>query len=156
MKKIPLIVSLSTLGFTGYIAAPGTCATLVTLPVMLGLRFLIGDDFWYGVVVAIFAFASIKIISRALAYFAPRPDPSEIVLDEFVGCLVTFVAVPLTWYTVFAGFVLFRFFDITKWFGVRSVERLSGGLGVVADDVLAAVWSNAILQLALFAWSNWV
>jgi phosphatidylglycerophosphatase A len=72
-------------------------------------------------------------------------DPGCIVIDEFVGVLVTMAGHKLTILALFEGFILFRAFDILKPYPIRKVERLPGGLGIVADDVLAGIFASALL-----------
>ena len=72
------------------------------------------------------------------------PDHPGIVIDEIVGYLVTMLFVPLAWYWVLAGFFLFRVFDIWKPWPVSLVDRkVSGGFGIMLDDVLAKVSAHA-------------
>jgi phosphatidylglycerophosphatase A len=80
-------------------------------------------------------------------------DPQLVVVDEFAGILVTFVAVPATWATALLGFALFRIFDIAKpyplsWLGTK----VPGGFGIMVDDLGAGVFACALLQL----WVRWV
>jgi len=78
-------------------------------------------------------------------------DPSKVVMDEFVGYLITMTLVPGSWKYMILGFVLFRFFDILKPLGVRYLDKnLKGGLGVMMDDVLAGVY--ACLSLHFIIW----
>jgi len=77
-------------------------------------------------------------------------DASKIVIDEAVGLWVTMLFVPFNWLNILLAFGLFRFFDIAKPFGVRKLENLKGGLGVMADDILAGIYANIILQIILF------
>ena len=78
-------------------------------------------------------------------------DPSKVVMDEFVGYLITMTLVPADWKYMLLGFVLFRFFDILKPLGVRYLDKnLKGGLGVMMDDVLAGVY--ACLSLHFIIW----
>lgn len=80
-------------------------------------------------------------------------DPGLIVIDEVVGQCITFVgATHLNWKSFAAAFVLFRAFDITKPYPIRRLEALPGGLGIVADDALAGVYSA--LVLFLMGWFN--
>ena len=77
-------------------------------------------------------------------------DNKEIVWDEFCGFWLTMVAVPFSWLNVLLGFLLFRYFDIHKPWPIRLVDRkLSGGLGVMADDILAGLAACACLHLLL-------
>ena len=58
--------------------------------------------------------------------------------------------VPFTWINVMIGFVLFRFFDIAKPLGIRKMESLESGIGVMADDMLAGIYSNIVLQIIIY------
>lgn len=78
-------------------------------------------------------------------------DHGAIVWDEVAGMLVTFIAVPLTWDTAVLGFVLFRFFDIAKPSVIGYVDkRFDGGLGIMADDIIAGICSLALLHVYLY------
>lgn len=146
MNKPSRAVRFATLGPIGYMIAPGTCATAATLPCAYLMATYLSDQFYMATVI-IFIILSTFIINRALEFFKEDQDPSQIVLDEALGCLVTFYAVPMTPITIIIGFVLFRFFDITKWFGISKVERLIGALGIIADDLLAAILANVITRI---------
>jgi phosphatidylglycerophosphatase A len=78
-----------------------------------------------------------------------KKDPGAVVVDEVAGQLVTFLFVP--WlaggWTVFAGFIAFRVFDIWKPYPVRRLEGLGGGLGIMADDLLAGFYAAAAMSL---------
>jgi phosphatidylglycerophosphatase A len=78
-----------------------------------------------------------------------KKDPGAVVVDEVAGQLVTFLFVP--WlaggWTVVAGFVAFRVFDIWKPYPVRRLEGLGGGLGIMADDLLAGFYAAAVMSL---------
>lgn len=77
-------------------------------------------------------------------------DPGCIVIDEVAGMMVTCFALPHTIYIGIAGFVLFRLLDITKPFPIKYMERkCPGGIGVVIDDVIAGLMSNAALRVLL-------
>jgi len=75
-----------------------------------------------------------------------RTDPSEVVIDEVAGFLVTMLLLPTSWVNMGLGFVLFRFFDIAKPWPVRQAERLKGGFGIVVDDLLAGVYAHLCLR----------
>jgi phosphatidylglycerophosphatase A len=78
-----------------------------------------------------------------------RKDPGAVVVDEVAGQLLAFVFVPIgapAWVTL-AGFILFRLFDIWKPYPVRRLEALESGLGIMADDVLAGIYSAILLGL---------
>jgi len=79
-------------------------------------------------------------------------DHNRVVIDEVAGMFVSLLFVPVTLPYIIAGFILFRFFDILKPLFIRRLEALPGGWGVMADDLLAGVYANIILQLIV--WLN--
>jgi phosphatidylglycerophosphatase A len=98
------------------------------------------------------------ICAKAVDMFADEwgEDPGHVVADEMVGMWLTLVGNPLNLGNIAIGFLLFRFFDIAKPLGVRRLEAIPGGWGVVLDDVLAGVYANIILQLInLYFNLNW-
>ena len=88
--------------------------------------------------------------STAVAAQVGLHDPGIVVVDEVVGMWVTLVLVPFTPLTAGLGFLLFRLMDIVKPFPARDFERLPGGWGIVADDVMAGIYANLALRLGLF------
>ncbi|WPQ65763.1 phosphatidylglycerophosphatase A [Chitinophaga sancti] len=76
-------------------------------------------------------------------------DDKKVVIDEVAGMFVTVLFVPVTPAYMLAGLVLFRFFDIVKPLYIRRTEALPGGLGVMMDDIVAGIYSNILLQLAI-------
>jgi phosphatidylglycerophosphatase A len=81
-------------------------------------------------------------------------DPGAIVIDEVAGMTLSVLLLPLTAPVLLAGFVLFRIFDIVKPFPARDSQRLTGGLGVMIDDLIAGVYALAVLSLgrAVLGW----
>ena len=78
-----------------------------------------------------------------------RKDPSQVVIDEVAGQLVTLIAAPIGWKALLAGFILFRAFDIVKPPPIRRLERLPEGTGIVVDDLGAGVYGLIVMQLLL-------
>ena len=74
-------------------------------------------------------------------------DNNRVVIDEISGMCITLLFVPVSLKYIISGFILFRFFDIVKPLFIRKMESLPGGWGVMADDVLAGVYANIILQI---------
>lgn len=136
---------MATLGPIGYFPISGTMGTLVTLPLVYLFSWLQLSHTIYFFIVFFITIASLKIISRALDSFKVK-DPSEIVLDELVGCMVTFCCLPISPLSLALGFVVFRLLDIFKPFGLAKTELLYGSLGVVIDDVLAGVFAQLIVR----------
>ena len=74
-------------------------------------------------------------------------DPKQIVIDEFAGMAVALVGVGTTIEHVFLAFIAFRFFDIVKLPPINKLEKLPGGLGITADDILAGIYANIGVHL---------
>ena len=77
-------------------------------------------------------------------------DPSKVVIDEVIGIWITMMFVQFTWINLLIGFILFRFFDIAKPLGIRKMEKFPGGVGVMADDMLAGIYANIVLQVIIY------
>lgn len=142
-------IYLSTLGPIGYLPAPGTLATVATLPVLYFIATQGYSFEKYLVIIAITACISFFIIRKSLDALDRQDDPQEIVLDEVVGCMVAFCAVPYTLPLFIIGFFLFRLFDITKTFGVGGFELLFGAWGIMLDDIAAGILTNILLQIII-------
>ncbi len=146
-SRISLVIASAF--FIGFIpGAPGTCASFaVTL------------------IFSLFCFSSYRLlpelhlsavclISIAGIFTAAEVsrnreirDPSFVVIDEVAGQLLTFLFLPANMLNIILGFVAFRAFDIWKPFPIRRLESLKGGVGIMADDLLAGVYGNLALQL---------
>jgi phosphatidylglycerophosphatase A len=79
-----------------------------------------------------------------------NPDPRRVVIDEWVGVWATVAFLPATWSWLLAGFLLFRVLDIAKPFGIRKLEKIHGGFGVMLDDLAAGVAGAVILNAIQF------
>ena len=129
--------------------APGTVGTLIAIPIFLVLATF--SPLIYLTSVAIMFLVGCWA-SGLTAEALGVPDHSGIVIDEIVGYLITMIFVPITWYWVVLGFLLFRLFDIWKPWPVSVADRrLKGGFGIMLDDVLAALYS--LLSLHSVIWS---
>ena len=78
-----------------------------------------------------------------------RTDPGHVVLDEVLGMQITLFLNPVGWVGALIGFLLFRVADIIKPYPANRLEALHGGFGIMADDAMAAVYSNIALRLVL-------
>ena len=148
MKRLAdiLLCNLATLGPIGHLRpASGTIGSLVAL----GTGYLIAS-FSLGVLVAAILVFSILGIFAAERYGerTGKKDASEVIIDEVAGQWVPVVIIPLEieWYI--AAFLLFRFFDISKIGPVGHAENLSGGVGVMADDLVAGILTTLVLWLS--------
>ena len=126
--------------------APGTFGTLAAIPIYMVLVEFLSLPVYGLVVAAMFGFG-VWLCERTEKDIGVH-DHSGIVWDEFVGYLVTMFAIPVGWTWVVAGFFLFRLFDVWKPFPVRQLERrYQNGFGNMADDLLAGIYANIVLQL---------
>lgn len=151
MKRPPFLPVIIGTGFgSGFSPfAPGTAGALLASIIWIALYFLFpfSTVLWItAVLVVVFTFAGIWAADKLEAYWGE--DPSRVVVDEMVGVWIPLLAVPNDenwyWYVIVA-FALFRLLDITKPLGVRRMESLKGGVGVMMDDVLAGVYSFILL-----------
>jgi phosphatidylglycerophosphatase A len=127
--------------------APGTMGTLAALPV-----YWLFSQFgfaYYSILAGIAIIAGIWICDRA-ANKLGEPDFGGIVWDEVAGFLVAMWWVPLSWETALVGFALFRLFDIVKPWPIRWADRrVSGGFGIMLDDILAGMLAAGLMLIAL-------
>ena len=150
-----LAVFISTVGYCGYFPfAPGTVGSAAGLVVYLVVWWTESPAIEIGLIVALFA-AGVWAGTVSERYFGGI-DPGPIVIDEVVGMLITLAFIPVGWSGALAGFFLFRVFDVFKPWPARSFERLHGGLGVMADDAMAAVYANLSLRLLLWLFPAWI
>jgi phosphatidylglycerophosphatase A len=155
-----MIVQIATLGPLGRLKAPGTWGSAAGL-------------LWWALVVRLahqkggpheFIFDSLVVLTAILlcgvaAAFIGKKDPSEVILDEFAAMPLVFLFNPYVYRNdkislvfILLGFLLFRLFDITKPFGVKALEKLPGGFGIVLDDVMAAIYANLALHGIAWLW----
>jgi len=136
---------LSSFFYLGYSpVAPGTVGTLgavILYYVISGFSNL----FYLFFIIALIIFS--VWVSEIARIRLGDSDPNSIVIDEVCGFLVTMILIPPNMINIAMGFLLFRFFDILKPPPIRMSEKLSGGLGIVADDVLAGIYANILLQI---------
>jgi phosphatidylglycerophosphatase A len=123
--------------------APGTVGTVVAIPFALILIQLPTAAYW--AVLAILFFFGVFVCGAASRELG-RHDPGNIVWDEMVGYWLTVALLPTTWVWWLAGFVAFRVFDILKPWPIRGLDRnVRGGLGIMLDDIVAALYAIAVL-----------
>lgn len=152
VKKLPFIHQLiaTGLGVGHFPYGPGTMGALLAVLIW----FLTASFVSYPVCLAItlglvVVFSFIGAWSSSVTERYWGEDPSKVVIDEVVGQWIALLAVPAaySWWHVLAAFILFRFFDITKPLGVRKMEQIKGGWGIMADDILAGCYSAILLYL---------
>jgi phosphatidylglycerophosphatase A len=156
-----LAVFLATAGYAGYFPiAPGTVGSAVGLLVYGVVRWAqspvgLTMPAMEGLLILCLFVAGVWAGTIAERYFGGI-DPGPIVLDEVVGMLITLAFIPVGPSGALTGFVLFRIFDVIKPFPARRLEALHGGLGVMADDAMAAIYANVSLRLVMALFPGWV
>jgi len=129
--------------------APGTMGTIIAIPFAIALKNL--DSFWFWMVLPVSFFFGVWLCDRVSQKLGMH-DHGGIVWDEMVGYWLAVAFVPLQWIWLLAAFLLFRFFDIFKPWPIRQLDKnVSGGFGIMIDDVLAAIYTIALLGLVQYA-----
>lgn len=159
-----MIVQLATLGPLGRLKAPGTWGSAAgllwwALVVRLAHNKGLHHEFIFDALVVLMAIC----VCGVAAAFLGKKDPSEVILDEFAAMPLVFLFNPMAaemhggtktgLLFILLGFLLFRLFDITKPFGIKALEKLPGGFGIVLDDVMAAVYANLVLHGIALLWA---
>src|SRR5262249_41830719 len=145
MTRVALALA-SSFG-VGYIPfAPGTFGTAAGLVL------------WWVLPASLAAQATAILVVFALGVWSGhiaeryyrQSDPGSVVIDEVVGILITLFMNPVGWRGALAAFLLFRAADIVKPYPANRLERLHGGLGIMADDAMAGVYANLALRLGIW------
>ncbi len=141
-----LIASFFHIGFIP--GAPGPYASITTTLIFFAVfffshRILPGLHVSAVCLVTLIGILTSSEVSRSSGI----EDPSFVVIDEVAGQLLTFLFLPVNPLNLIAGTVAFRVFDMWKPFPIRRLESLGAGVGIMADDLLAGVYGNLILQL---------
>ncbi len=137
---------LATVGGIGLIPKGG--GTLVAAGYCLLWLLLPGLSLLFQVLLLIFVLIA-GVWSATIVEKNWGKDSNHVVIDELAGMIIALLAIPVGLKSMLVALVLFRFFDILKPLGIRQLEKLPGGWGVMADDVLSGLYSLAILQLAI-------
>jgi phosphatidylglycerophosphatase A len=125
--------------------APGTMGTLVALPIIMAMTFF-----------SLPIYVAITVLTIVIGTYAAdwssrdlkKDDPSGIVIDEIAGMMVVMLFVPINAWTLLEGFVLFRLFDIVKPWPINWLDKqIKGGIGIMVDDLLAAMYAGVVLKL---------
>jgi phosphatidylglycerophosphatase A len=140
---------IATGGFLGKIPfAPGTCGALAGLPVAYLLSKL---DPRYAIFLLILLILFSVFIAHLAESLFDQKDPGDIVIDEIAGMVVALYGLPFSPFYVIFAFVGFRFFDILKPVPIRWIDKqVSGGFGIVLDDVVAGLFTNVILRSVFY------
>lgn len=152
MQKLkPIIGSFFNAGFLPN--APGTWGSFFAL---FPIYFVGVYAPWYGMalITALFSFFTVWVSEECERVWGG--DPSPLVMDEFAGQGMTFIAISFTGILKYdllllvAGFIFFRFFDIQKPLGVDKLQKLPGGWGILVDDLLAGFYAFLSLRTVVY------
>ncbi len=156
-EKFPLFPKLIATSFgAGFLPlAPGTWGAIVGI--ILWLPFYIwfpGTPAWIFTIAAILFFTIAGTWASSVSEHYWGKDPVAACVDETVGQLISLLPlcggpVEAPWWLILLSLALFRFFDIFKPLGIRSMERFPGGFGMMADDILAAIYAACIVDAIL-------
>jgi phosphatidylglycerophosphatase A len=151
-KLHPEILTGSILGIGFAPFAPGTIASLISL-------FPLGLILWFtgreGLIMYLIITSLLTIWAGKSYERAYGKDPASFVMDEWVGQGIVFLLVPFSAgirefvLMLIAGFFLFRFFDIVKPFGIRTLQKLPDGFGILFDDIVAGIYALICLHLLI-------
>lgn len=140
---------IATAGYSGTVpVAPGTAGSAVGIVLLA----LVRSSGWAGFEALVLA-ALLPVgiwAASVVERDSGQSDPPAVVIDEVAGMWVTLLWLPVGWVGGLAGFLAFRIFDIVKPWPARAAERLPGGWGVMADDVVAGAY--AALTVRVLAW----
>jgi phosphatidylglycerophosphatase A len=137
---------LSTWFYVGDMpGAPGTAASAVA--VLIAVIFA-PNTFLYVLVAVIITILGFKVSGRMEEVLGQK-DPGCIVIDEVAGIMVTFFLLPLTIPIVITAFFLFRAFDMFKIYPANKFENIGGATGVMMDDLVAGLYANIVMQIAI-------
>ena len=147
MQRIGIFVA--TCGYLGYVPiAPGTFGSALGLAVFYAVRSTNSAAVELSVIAIIFL-VGIWAGTVAEHHFGGI-DPGPVVLDEVVGMLITLALLPVDVVGAVVGFLVFRVLDVVKPWPSATLEKLPGGLGVMADDGMAAVYGNLVMRALIW------
>lgn len=125
----------------------GTAGALLATVLWLSMAYLFSPVLLFGITlisIVVFTFIGTWAANRLEALWGA--DPKRVVIDEMVGVWIPLLAAPANdMYIIGGSFILFRFFDILKPWGIRALDRKQGGFWVMADDLLAGVYSLIVI-----------
>lgn len=140
-RRIKFITSFFYLGHSPFI--PGTMGSLGGLIVYF---LVVRSEILHGFAILFLFLLGVLFAGEAEKIYKSK-DAGMIVIDEACGMLLALYCVPFSMFSVILGFFLFRICDILKPWPAKRVEKLSGSMGIMFDDVIAAIYTNLILQI---------
>jgi phosphatidylglycerophosphatase A len=152
MKRLAL--AIATCGYVGYAPlAPGTFGSAAGVALFYLVRATGSIVVEAAVVIAVLAIG-LWSATAAEEHFGGI-DPGPVVIDEVAGMLITMLFLPLNGLGVFVAFLVFRVLDVVKPWPAARLEHLPGGLGVMADDTMVAIYGNLLMRGGILLAPGW-
>ncbi|MGC9364130.1 MAG: phosphatidylglycerophosphatase A family protein [Fidelibacterota bacterium] len=153
MKKISLIRTAASFFYVGFFpVAPGTWASLIAMLIWLLLPV---QSVIIRTIIVGLAFVTGLYVANAAEIQAGVDDPAYVVIDEVAGMWLALLLLPKFEYPqsflwALIAFLIFRIFDITKIFPINRLEKMSGGFGIMLDDIAAGLFTAVLLNLIIW------
>lgn len=113
------------------------------------LAFMLHDNLFFyllgGIVISLLGYAT----SGKMEDLQGQKDPSCVVIDEVAGAFIAFFLLPFKWPIILTAFFLYRAFDMFKVYPLNKIEDLGGAVGIMGDDLMAGLYTNIIMHIAL-------
>ena len=141
-----LVKTLATFFYAGlFPLVPGTFASLIGLILLFLLK---GNFFIYRIIATVLVILGFLVAGRAERIFQQK-DSRYIVIDEVAGMFLCLAFLPHDTRLLLVGFFLFRILDTLKPYPSGRLQNLKGSFGIMLDDIVAALYTNIILQIVL-------
>ena len=140
-KVIKLIATFFYIGYCPII--PGTVGSLAGAAIFL----LVPKNALLQIILFALLCVAGCIVSGKAERIYKNKDDKRIVIDEVCGIFLLYLLIPFYVSYLIIGFVIFRLLDIWKPFPIKRLQELKGSLGIMADDILAAIYSFIIIQI---------
>ena len=145
LKKTSIYIFATGLGMGYMPLAPGTAGSLLAL--VIYWFFPLQTYFWIAICI-LFTVTAIRVLDYVESEHGK--DPGLVVIDEVVGQWIALIFLPHTIKIFLVSFFLFRILDIINPFPAGRSQQLSGGIGIMIDDIIAGIYTNVIIQIYLF------
>lgn len=144
MNKI--IKLIATFFYMGEVSvAPGTLASVAGALISI----IVFENIILYLVILAFVLTVGFYASGKMEQLAGEHDPSCVVIDEVAGVMIAFFLLPFNVPVLITAFFLFRAFDMFKIYPANKFEKLPGGLGIMADDIMAGLYANVLMQIVV-------
>lgn len=146
------LTHIATIGFLGFVPfAPGTAGSLFALFLFLLADLSLYEHLFFIIIGTLLGTYAATTAEKTLN----EKDSKKIIIDEFIGFYVSVFSLPKTWGFAVTAFLLFRFFDILKPLFITRIEKsFRSGFGVMADDIVAGIYANIVLQIWIIAFKT--